>query len=129
MSNVASHLAVDSDSDLSSAINSNLSPVADLPLSLSLSLYTVISTSSLTTNRDVERARPQRPLLVNMRSPSRSQLQTIYACKTRETTKIAIDTWSMNLQERSLGVKTVSGLGVQTAGSPEYITGTDALLA
>ncbi|GBP59279.1 hypothetical protein EVAR_103235_1 [Eumeta japonica] len=40
--------------------------------------------------------------------------------------KIAIGMWSVNLRERSLDAETVSGLGVQTAGSPEYITGTDA---
>ncbi|GBP49229.1 hypothetical protein EVAR_96537_1 [Eumeta japonica] len=49
-----------------------------------------------------------------MRSSSRSQWQTIYACKTREITKIAIGIWSMNLRERSLGAETVRGLGVQT---------------
>ncbi|GBP37658.1 hypothetical protein EVAR_23706_1 [Eumeta japonica] len=38
----------------------------------------------------------------------------------------AIGTWSVNLRERSLGAETVSGLGVQTIGSPEYITGTNA---
>ncbi|GBP62120.1 WD repeat-containing protein on Y chromosome [Eumeta japonica] len=38
----------------------------------------------------------------------------------------AIGIWSVNVRERSLGVETVSGLGVQTAGSPECITGTDA---
>ncbi|GBP92899.1 hypothetical protein EVAR_80622_1 [Eumeta japonica] len=38
----------------------------------------------------------------------------------------AIGIWSVNLRERSLGAETVRGLGVQMAGSPEYITGTDA---
>ncbi|GBP59965.1 hypothetical protein EVAR_84465_1 [Eumeta japonica] len=41
-------------------------------------------------------------------------------------TKIAIGIWSVNLRERFLGAETVSGLGVQTVRSPEYITGTDA---
>ncbi|GBP38994.1 hypothetical protein EVAR_95614_1 [Eumeta japonica] len=66
-----------------------------------------------------------------MRSPSRSKWQTIYACKTRKITKIAISIWSVNLREyspfqRSLGAKTVCGLGVQTVRSPEYITRMDA---
>ncbi|GBP41493.1 Inter-alpha-trypsin inhibitor heavy chain H3 [Eumeta japonica] len=43
---------------------------------------------------------------------------------TRKITKIAIGIWSVNLRERSLGAETVSGLGVQTAGSPEYVAGT-----
>ncbi|GBP69867.1 hypothetical protein EVAR_49446_1 [Eumeta japonica] len=50
-----------------------------------------------------------------MRSPSCSQWQTIYACKTHEITKLAIGIWSVNLRERSLGAETVRGLGVQTA--------------
>ncbi|GBP67364.1 Probable RNA-directed DNA polymerase from transposon X-element [Eumeta japonica] len=40
----------------------------------------------------------------------------------------AIGIWSVNLRERSLGAETVSGLGVQTTESPEYVTGTDAQL-
>ncbi|GBP21780.1 hypothetical protein EVAR_10959_1 [Eumeta japonica] len=69
---------------------------------------------SLTDNRDAERVRPQRLLLVNMRSPSRSQWQTIYTCKIREIAKIAIGIWSVNLRERSLDAETVRRLGMQT---------------
>ncbi|GBP24883.1 hypothetical protein EVAR_14217_1 [Eumeta japonica] len=42
------------------------------------------------------------------------------------TNFLTIGIWSVNLRERSLGAETISGLGVQTAGSPEYIAGTDA---
>ncbi|GBP53465.1 hypothetical protein EVAR_17541_1 [Eumeta japonica] len=52
-----------------------------------------------------------------MRSPSRSQWQTIYAC---ETTKIAIGIWSVNLRERSRGAETVRELGVQTVQSQHF---------
>ncbi|GBP46809.1 hypothetical protein EVAR_10777_1 [Eumeta japonica] len=49
-----------------------------------------------------------------MQSPSRSQWQTIYVCRTHKITKIAIGIWSVILRKRSLGSETVRGLGVQT---------------
>ncbi|GBP24952.1 hypothetical protein EVAR_12619_1 [Eumeta japonica] len=57
---------------------------------------------------------PQRLLLVNTRSLSRSQWETIYVCKIHKITKIPIGIRSVNLREHSLGAETVRGLSVQT---------------
>ncbi|GBP52093.1 Trafficking protein particle complex subunit 5 [Eumeta japonica] len=84
---------------------------------------------SLTANRDAEQVSSQRLLLVNMRSPSRSQWQTIYACRTHEITKIANGIWSVNLRERSLDAASVRGLRMQTVRITGVNTGTNANVA
>ncbi|GBP79496.1 hypothetical protein EVAR_59170_1 [Eumeta japonica] len=58
------------------------------------------------------------PEELSVDSPSYSSIVTDYSG--------TIGIWSVNLRERSLSAETVSGFGVQTVRSPEYITETDA---
>ncbi|GBP24882.1 hypothetical protein EVAR_14216_1 [Eumeta japonica] len=59
---------------------------------------------------------------------NRSKARSLLICVRARMLEVRNEEWNnliVNLRERSLGAETVSGLGVQTAGSPEYIAGTD----